>query len=106
MTKKLTVEQVATALAENASAELCENGFDYWLHIGENGEIVPFVQEAGESFSHNVPADEVPGFEEADTMDIVYQQESMETPWFREAVLDLTAQVNAWLEENTTDPQD
>ena len=95
MTKKLTVEQVATALAENASAELCENG-----------EIVPFVQEAGESFSHNVPADEVPGFEEADTMDIVYQQESMETPWFREAVLDLTAQVNAWLEENTTDPQD
>nr|DAH33275.1 MAG TPA: hypothetical protein [Caudoviricetes sp.] len=33
-------------------------------------------------------------------MDIIYQQESMETPWFREAVCDLTDQANAWIAEN------
>lgn len=100
MAKKLTVEQVSAALIENVSAELCENGFEYWLHIDENGEIVPFVQYAAESFSHDIPADEVPGFEEAEDMGIIYQQENMKTPWFREAVCDLTDQANAWIAEN------
>lgn len=100
MAKKLTVEQVSAALIENVSAELCENGFEYWLHIDENGEIVPFVQYAAEFFSHDIPAAEIPGFDQAEDMDIIYQQENMKTPWFRDAVYNLTAQANAWIAEN------
>lgn len=100
--EKLTNNQVAAALAssEYVSVELYEDGIEYWLHIGSNGEIVHFVQDSAESFVYQIHSDEIPGFAEADDMDIIYQQESMETPWFREAVCDLTDQANAWIAEN------
>lgn len=101
--KKLTVDQVAATLAsvKTVSVELCENGIEYWLHIDANGNIVPFVQDAAESFVHTIFADEIPGFAEAEDMDIIYTQESMETDWFCNAVYDLTAQANAWIEEKS-----
>lgn len=99
--KKLTVNQVAAALASNeyVSVELCENGIEYWLHISNSVEIVPFAQDAAESFVYQIRSDEIPGFADAEDMDIIYSQESMETDWFRDAVCNLTAQANAWIAE-------
>lgn len=100
--KKLTVNQVAAALASNeyVSVELCENGIEYWLHISNSGEIVPFAQDAAESFVYQIRSDEIPGFAEAEDMDIIYAQENMKTDWFYDAVCSLTAQANAWITEN------
>ena len=98
----LTIDQVSAALASSkyVSVELCENGIEYWLHISNSGEIVPFAQDAAESFVYQIRSDEIPGFAEAEDMDIIYSQESMETDWFRDAVCNLTAQANAWIAEN------
>ena len=100
--EKLKINQVAAALASSkyVSVEPCEDGVEYWLHIGSNGEIVPFAQDAAESFVYQIRSDEIPGFADTEDMDIIYSQESMETDWFRDAVCDLTAQANAWISEN------
>ena len=100
--KKLTIDQVAAALASSkyVSVELYDDGIEYWLHIDEDGNIVPFVQDAAESFVYPIRSDEIPGFAEAEDMDFIYTQESMETGWFYDAVCSLTAQANAWIAEN------
>ncbi|MBS5145911.1 MAG: hypothetical protein KHY89_10535 [Butyricicoccus pullicaecorum] len=98
--KKLTLEQVLKALVDNQSVEI-ENGYvEYYLHINENGEIVTSFRDAEISFTHKVDTDEIDGWDEADDMDVIYNQENMETPWFADAVQDLTEQANEWIEEN------
>lgn len=100
--EKLKINQVAAALSSSkyVSVELCEDGIEYWLHIGGNGEIVPFAYDAAESFVYQIRSDEIPGFAGAEDMDIIYAKESMETSWFYDAVCSLTAQANAWIAEN------
>ena len=56
--------------------------------------------KAGGSVNHKVDTDEIDGWDEADDMDVIYNQENMETPWFADAVQDLTEQANEWIEEN------
>lgn len=104
--KKLTKEQVFTALVDNVSAEVENRGEEtqvvYNLHLKEDGTIVDCCQKADADFSAWIPywdyADTLEEFEDMeDLFDSAHENMSWEP--FADVVEDLTDQANEWLEE-------
>lgn len=104
--KKLTKEQVFTALVDNVSAEVENRGEEtqvvYNLHLKEDGTIVDCCQKADADFSDWIPywdyADTLEEFEDMeDLFDSAHENMSWEP--FADVVEDLTDQANEWLEK-------
>ena len=106
MTKKLTKEQVAEALMDNASSE--NEGLDeedtevvYYLHVKEDGTIVDDYQKADASFTSSISWEDYgvdwETWETPFTAFSTYDYERMDFKPFVEVVEDLTNQANEWL---------
>lgn len=104
--KKLTKEQVFTALVDNVSAEVENRGEEtqvvYNLHLKEDGTIVDCCQKADADFSAWIPywdyADTLEEFREMeDLLDGTYEDMSWQP--FANVVEELTDQANDWLAE-------
>lgn len=104
--KKLTKEQVFTALVDNVSAEVENRGEEtqvvYNLHLKEDGTIVDCCQKADADFSAWIPywdyADTLEEFEDMeDLFDSAHENMSWEP--FADVVEELTDQANEWLVE-------
>ena len=104
--KKLTKEQVFTALVDNVSAEVENRGEEtqvvYNLHLKEDGTIVDCCQKADADFSAWITywdyADTLEEFEDMeDLFDSAHENMSWEP--FADVVEELTDQANEWLVE-------
>lgn len=99
--KQLTKEQVMNALIENMSSEPDETGaIEYFLHITDNGEILPSFDKADETFSTYLDPE---AYEEQLQEDPEYDfREDIEVEgnkYFLEVVEDLTNQANDYLRD-------
>lgn len=101
--KKITTEDIMTALRENASAESEGTDIVYYLHITEDGEIVGSCQDADETFTVSRNQRDYFGEHDAEYPDdwgaCCAATEDDPDSDFRAICEDLTAQANAWLEE-------
>lgn len=101
--KEITVDDVMTALRENASAESEGADIVYYLHITEDGEIVGSCQDADETFTVAVDQRDYFGAHDAEYPDdwgaCCAATEDDPDSDFRSICEDLAAQANAWLEE-------
>ena len=103
--KKITASEVAATLIREQSAEFEADRVTYYLHLLADGTICDRIQIADMTFTHDVKIEEY-GFTREEWLDPdtcltedVYDHESMDDPIFAAVVEDLTAQANAWLEE-------
>lgn len=99
---QLSEDAVREALINYQSAEFEETGVDYYLHITADGEIVPNMYKADETFISSAHPTAY-GYTveqwqsgEVSTED-VYDHEVAGDPVFDEIVHELTDQANAWL---------
>lgn len=99
---QLSEDAVREALINFQSAEFEESGVNYYLHITADGEIVPNMYKADETFISSAHPTAY-GYTleqwqsgEVSTED-VYDHEVAGDPVFDQIVRDLTAQANAWL---------
>lgn len=99
---QLSEDAVREALINYQSAEFEETGVDYYLHITADGEIVPDMYKADETFISSAHPTAY-GYTveqwqsgEVSTED-VYDHEVAGDPVFDEIVRELTDQANAWL---------
>ncbi len=99
---QLSEDAVREALINYQSAEFEETGVDYYLHITADGEIVPNMYKADETFISSAHCSAY-GYTveqwqsgEVSTED-VYDHEVAGDPVFDEIVHELTDQANAWL---------
>lgn len=104
MTKKLTESAVRDALIKNQSAECEENGVVYYLHVTSDGEIVPNMYGADESFISSTHCSAygytVEQWQSGEVIsEDIYDHEIAGDPVFDEIVRELTDQANAWLEK-------
>ena len=101
--KEITVEDVMTALRENASAESEGTDIVYYLHITEDGKIVSCCQDADETFSVSRDQRDYFGAHDAEYPDdfgaCCAATEDDPDSDFRAICEDLAAQANAWIEE-------
>lgn len=107
--KKLTTAEVAENLIRNQSAEVEADRVDYYLHLAADGTMLDAMYGAAVTFVHSVKVEEY-GFTleqwqdpESYQLEDVYDHESMDNPIFVAIVEDLTAQANAWIEEQEDD---
>ena len=104
--KKFTVSNVMKALKDNQSCEFTSTGVTYYLHVTENGDILPAFYDADETFTVSVPCEKyglsLDQWQDEDSTfsETVYDQEVPENPVFKGVCEDLTSQANAWVEEN------
>lgn len=103
-TPKLTEDDVCNALIKNQSAEFEENGVDYYLHVTSDGEIVPNMYGADESFISSAHCSAygytVEQWQSGEvTSEDIYDHEVAGDPVFDKIVRELTEQANAWLEK-------
>lgn len=99
---QLSEDAVREALIKYQSAEAEGDGVDYYLHVTSDGEIVPNMYEANETFISSAHCSAY-GYTveqwqsgEVSTED-VYDHEVAGDPVFDEIVHELTDQANAWL---------
>lgn len=106
--KFITEKEMAENLVSNTSLEWEEyyQRFAYYAHI-KDGALYDSCHGADESFFTLIDLDdfEIPEDERDSEMglDYIYSRETMENPGFAEVVRNLTAQVNAYLAENSDD---
>lgn len=88
--KKFTIEEVSQALIENCSMEMEGDKTRYFLHITDNGEILPGAIGADESFS---------AYKDAPEVDYDWREEfeTLDNDAFREVCEDLCKQANEYL---------
>lgn len=99
---QLSEDAVREALIKYQSAEAEGDGVDYYLHVTSDGEIVPNMYEANETFISSAHCSAY-GYTveqwqsgEVSTED-VYDHEVAGDPVFDEIVHELTDQANTWL---------
>lgn len=103
---RITEQEMAEYLVDNVSLEWEEyyQRFAYYAHV-KDGALYGSCNGADESFLALIDLDdfEIPEDERDPEMglDCIYSRETMENPGFAEVVRDLTAQVNAYLAENS-----
>lgn len=105
--KKITTEDVMTALRENTSAESEGTDIVYYLHITEDGKIVSCCQDADETFSVSRDQSDYFGEHDAEYPDdwgaCCAATEDDPDSDFRAICEDLAVQANAWLEDEEAD---
>lgn len=89
--KKLTLNDVAQALIDNDSMEQIGTTAKYFLHITDDGEILPWQTGADETFTADADVD---GFEGDWREDF----ETLDNDAFRDVCEDLLQQANDYLE--------
>lgn len=89
--RKLTVEEIANALAAYDSMEQDGTTAKYFLHITDAGEILPTLAEADETFTADTDAPDEDGDWREDF-------ETLENDDFRSVCEDLMEQANDYLE--------
>lgn len=105
--KKITTEDVMTALRENASAESEGTDIVYYLHITEGGKIVSCCQDADETFSVSLDQSDYFGEHAAEYPDdwgaCCAATEDDPDSDFRAICEYLAVQANAWIEDEEAD---
>lgn len=99
--KKLTIDEVMTALRANASAEPDGDRIVYYLHLSADGSITDCIQHAEETFTASRDCAEYLG-DHADDEDwggSCAATEDDPDSDFRAIAEELTEQANAWLAE-------
>ena len=99
---QLSEDAVREALIKYQSAEFEETGVDYYLHITADGEIVPNMYKADETFISSAhPTAYGYTLEQWQSGEVssedIYDHEVAGDPVFDEIVHELTDQANAWL---------
>ena len=99
---QLSENAVREALINYQSAEFEETGVDYYLHITADGEIVPNMYKADETFISSAhPTAYGYTLEQWQSGEVssedIYDHEVAGDPVFDEIVRELTDQANAWL---------
>lgn len=89
--KKLTIEEIANALAAYDSMEQDGENVRYFLHITDAGEILPTLAGADETFTADTDAPDEDGDWREDF-------ETLENDDFRSVCEDLMEQANDYLE--------
>lgn len=89
--KKITVDEVAAALADWDSMEQDGDRATYFLYITDAGEIVPDRRDADESFMAGMSVEGLEG-------DWREEVETLDNEAFREVCKDLADQANDYLE--------
>ena len=96
----ITKEAVCQALIDSSSAEPDEalGGVTYYLHITDEGEILPTFRGADETFTYTIRSErDYFGDDAEHSMDDYYSKESPDDPDFEAIVEALTDAANAYL---------
>ena len=103
--KNFNVDEVATMLKNNQSAEFDYNGVTYYLHINSDGQLVNNISEAAVTFTYFVSfesygiTEDQWNDEETICSEQIYDHECIGDPIFDEIVSSLTMQANDWINE-------
>lgn len=84
--KMYTETEIMNWLMDNTSSEPLEDGLCYYIHIDEDGNLLPSLDGEVMNFQSIYSGE----------MDENFDFENPENPAFMEVVKDLTGKVNAW----------
>lgn len=94
--KKYTKEEIAQQLMDQPAIEFEFTGHAfYYIHIAEDGTLLPYINGAAETFMSRAAY-----AEDMEDIDDIYDCEGFDNADFMEVAEDLANQVNSWIDEH------